>query len=182
MCPEAVSSPGVPQQPKRDFSWVKDLVVPILAAVIALPVGIGVEKYKTDAAREELEHSQHQVECAQNAVYLDSMALALGGMIDDFQKHQNPRENGREFNLMLDALGKRGSPELGSNEWNSLIDPLRKVANDAQNVDLIFGHYYRDSAGRSELEAWINDASRAKGELRAEAAKMRADLDSCRLK
>ena len=46
MCPEANSSPGVPEQPKRDLSWVKDLVVPILAALIALPVRIGVERYK----------------------------------------------------------------------------------------------------------------------------------------
>ena len=65
---------------------------------------------------------------------------------------------------------------------NGTVSLIHKVANDVQNVDLIFGHYYRDSAGRSELAAWINDASRAKGELRAKAGKMRADLDSCKLK
>ena len=159
---------------------LKDVLIPLIVAVIALPVGMAIESYKSQLEARRHLQSEQENQCDRSAAYLETMASALEAMVDDFKKGTVPRKSGALFNSTVEVLGEKAKRAVGGSEWNNLIDPLQHVAREAQqDLDPFVYEYFQQPDGKQKIDAWTVEAEHAIGELRARAAVLRAHLDSC---
>jgi hypothetical protein len=100
--------------------------------------------------------------------YLESVCLALEGMITDFRTRKIPHDSGRTFIGILDVFRDYMKPHM-SGDTEGLIFKLRSLAEKSQSIDF---DLYRDYEPQ-EIEHWIVSAERAIGDLRAELAKIK---------
>jgi hypothetical protein len=170
------------EKKKSGKSWLKDIAIPVMVALITFPVGMAMEAYKNHLAEVEHQKLLNESQCERTANYLDSMAEALRAMNKDFSQGLAPRESGALFNSTLLVFGEEAQSGLGSAKWKMLIDPLKQVANDAQyNIDPLVHEYFQTTDGKDKIAAWTMKAERAIGELRGRAIVLRAHLDSCKI-
>src|ERR1700685_3106738 len=103
--------PPSKKEPQPDkINGTKDVGVPLAVAIIALPVGMKIESYKSNQA-------EAATQCERSAAYLDEMAISLEAMIKDFNSGIEPRESGVEFKQTMDLFGNAGEKAVGSDTW-----------------------------------------------------------------
>jgi len=139
-----------------------DALGAIIAALIALPVGMGIERYR---------HRQDKTagRPARESGFLDVLANALSDMAKDINEGRIPHRSGHQFAAMLDAFGEDTKSVLGEAHWGR-IEALRQLAQDAQTVDYLL-NYGQRALGSPAVQTWLVDAEREIGEIRAESAK-----------
>jgi hypothetical protein len=148
-----------------DVSELKyaDAVAAIIAALVALPVGIGIERY-----RRKLDQRENQP--VRVSAFLEILANALSEMVADFEQGRIPYQAGHQFAAMLDAFQPETEKALGKDSWSE-IESLKQLALDADDVDGFLTKYGMPDS--SVVVAWVTQAKRAIGEIKAEAAKRR---------
>jgi hypothetical protein len=140
-----------------------DAVAAIIAALVALPVGIGIERYRR-------KQDQKDNQPVRVSAFLEILANALSGMVSDFEQGRIPYQAGHQFAAMVDAFQPDAEKALGKDSWTQ-IESLRQLAVDADDVDGFLGKYGNPDS--PFVVDWVTRAKRAIGEIKAEAAKRR---------
>lgn len=135
----------------------------IIAAVIALPVGMWLERYRHGQDRKASRP-------ARESSFLDVMAYALADMVKEINAGAVPYRSGHQFAAMLDGFGEDTKSALGQNRWER-IETLRALADDAEGVDLYLQKYGERALDSPAVQEWLVNAEREIGEIRAESAK-----------
>ena len=102
------------------------------------------------------------------ADYLDGLTGTMQRMVDKFRLEQKPLEAGHYLDSALRYFENPSSLKLLSDDASQCIRKLRQLSAEADQVD---GRL--DRGDKALADSWIEDAERAIGETRAEAAKLR---------
>jgi len=157
--------------------WIKDVAVPLLVAIIALPIGMMIESYK---GKIEVRLKHEEGKCGRTADYLESIAASLEAMEDDFNKAQVPHRSGAMLNATVELFDEKAEASIGQSQWQQMIKPLKDVAFDAEHkVDPVVDKYFISPDGKQQISAWNAKADHVIGILRAHAAAIRAEKEPC---
>jgi hypothetical protein len=92
-------------------------------------------------------------------------------MITKFEKEEIPHEAGHALDSNIGLFEKATNRKLLSAMALNTLSDLRKLSQEAETVDL---YLYQDKQGEPRRQAWTQKARGIVGELRSEAAKLRA--------
>lgn len=106
------------------------------------------------------------------AAFLDTISKNVKQMITMFEKKEIPHQAGHELFSNIAFFEEATNQKFLSKMALETLDELRKLAQEAETVDL---YLYKDDENADTLRGeWIRKAKGIVGELRSEAAKLRA--------
>jgi hypothetical protein len=139
---------------------------------------MAIEWQKNRLEIERQSQAAKDAQCDRNTSYLETMAVALQAMIDDFDKGLLPRQSGALFNKTVETFGASIQKSVGNQKWNNLFVPLQDVTYTAEHdIDKLNYDYFQSPEGKKK--EWEGKAQHGIGQLRAEAAGLRARLTPC---
>jgi len=105
------------------------------------------------------------------ADFLEEIAGKVTEMIIKFEKEEIPHEAGHALDSLIDFFEKATNRRFLGTMALKTLSELRKLSQEAETVDM---YLYSGENGKSLRDAWKTRALGIVGELRGEAAKLRA--------
>ncbi|MDB6084371.1 MAG: hypothetical protein JWN43_2252 [Gammaproteobacteria bacterium] len=102
---------------------------------------------------------------------LDTIASDVSDMVTMFEKEQIPHTAGHALDSKIEYFNKATHRAPLSPRARDAVDGLKQLAQEAETVD---AYLYQGIGGETLRTAWITKAQRLVGELKGEAAKLRA--------
>jgi hypothetical protein len=138
--------------------WRYDLAKEVIVAVLSFVGGVALERYNRFRSRS-----------TRAAAYFQSISAALEEMANSFEQSKIPYLASNALNTLLEEFGTM-TGRLMKDPMITTAKRLSDLTMRAENLDWQIGRRKSRTSVPTDVDAWIVEARRLAGELRARAS------------